>query len=258
MYLDEYFKYKLDFNPKIFFGINTCSIITYIFLLLLVIYIYKTPNEKKIKIILIMISITFLILFIINQRMLTNKNLTKKYIKPKTLSKSLNTGDIVLFKSYTLDSIGQPLLYAVLTIQEVYFNHVGIIYKKSDGEIFLIESCFKEHDCKLSNIKKNGFVMSKFVDRIKNFDYNRIHVYKSNLHKYIDIQKLDNSIAKYKDYSYLHNNIHCISLVTNIFQENGLMKQNNNIIPYLVYDIIKPENYLIPIKFEEPIIVKDV
>jgi len=256
--LDEIFNHKMDYSINFFLRDDICSISTYILIIIIVIFIYKNVKDTDniIKISILIILIIYFILFIINLRMLTNTNLTKKYIKPEILSKNLNTGDIVYFRAYQINSIGLPILYILLCLQEYYFNHIGIIYKNPEGKILIIESTAKEHYCNLSNKKKNGFIMTNFIDRVKNAKMSRIHVYKNNLHEYINMEKFNESINKYKNYSYLENNVHCLNLITTIFQENGLMKKDN-IIPYLLDDLIKPENYIVPIKIQKPILVKE-
>jgi hypothetical protein len=91
-----------------------------------------------------------------------------------------------------------------------------------------------------------------FINRVNSTIYHRIHVVRSDLHKYIDKEKFLSSIEKYKDYDFNQNGIYCLTLVTKILEENGVMKPNN-LLPYLLDDTIKPINYNVPVKFEEPV-----
>lgn len=256
MFLDDFFRYKINYNPH-FLSTGTFSIILYVLLFLLCIYFYKLLNnsDNKISMLIFIILMIYLILIIINHRISTNYYLTKKYIKPEVIVNELNTGDIVLFRSYDLDGIETLSFHTMLCLQETFFTHVAFIYKNLQGNTFIIESNDADLYCKLSKKKKGGVQIIDFHDRINNNKYHRIHIYKSNLHKFLDINKLYDSINKYKDYNFFQDGVYCLSLVTRIYQENGLLK-NDNIIPYMLDDIIKPKNYLVPVVFEEPILVK--
>ncbi len=70
------------------------------------------------------------------------------------------------------------------------------------------------------------------------------------------MDKFYESIIKYKNYNFNENGIYCLNLITKIFQENNIMKEDN-LFPYMIDDIIESKNYLVPIKFEEPILIKE-
>ena len=142
------------------------------------------------------------------------------------------------------------------SIQNIFFTHIGMIYKDSQGNVFIIESNDTSKFCDLSNKNKTGFQLINFNDRIKKNNSHRIHIVKNNIHKYIDNNKLYESICKYKDYKFMENGVHCINLITRILEENNLLK-SSGFIPYIFEDLLKTQNYKFPIVFEEPILVKD-
>ncbi len=260
MFFDELSKYKINNykNYDFYLKNNIFIILTYLILLSLIIYLNKIfiNNQNKTITFMIVILVICTFLIIINFRMSTNKYITTKYVDPQILSKELNTGDIVLFRSYYCDNIGEPLFHTLLCLQKTFFTHCGIIYKSSQENILIIESNQNHHYCKLAKKEKNGFQIMNFVERVKNTNEHRIHIYKNNLYKYINMDKFYESIIKYKNYNFNENGIYCLNLITKIFQENNIMKEDN-LFPYMIDDIIESKNYLVPIKFEEPILIKE-
>ncbi len=257
MIFDELSEYRLDYKDnKFFIGNNIFIICTYIILFILTVNITKILKNIDNKMMFLFIIIMCLSLLVINFQMSTNKYLTKKYVDPKILSKKLNTGDIVLFRNYNFDNICIPLYHTTLCLQKTFFTHSGIIYKNSQGKILIIESNQDPYYCNLSKKMKSGFQIMDFVERVSSTKNHRVHVYKSNLHKYIDMDKFNNSINKYKEYEFNQDGLYCLNLITNILQENNIMKENN-LIPYMIDDVIDSKHYLVPVIFEEPILVKE-
>lgn len=257
MNIDELLRYKLEiendfFDPHI---INILSLISLI-IIITITYDFINNNNKVFSIILI-IFIIYIVLVMINNKMVTNIHFSNQYVNSDNIINDLNTGDIVLFRSYKY-SYFSYLFYVLLlsSIQNIYFTHIGMIYKDSQGNIFIIESNDESKFCILSQKKKTGFQLGNFNDRIIKNKNNRIHIIKNNIHKYINQNKLHKSINKYKNYSFMENGVHCLSLIVKILEENNLLK-SSGFIPYIFEDLLNTKNYKFPIILDEPIIVKD-
>ena len=98
--------------------------------------------------------------------------------------------------------------------------------------------------------------MLDFNERFNNLKNYRIHIVKNNLHKFIDIEKFNRSILKYKDHSFQQDGIYCVNYITKLLEENGLYR-SNNMFP-LPDNLLNKNNYTFGIKFEEPVIIKDI
>ncbi len=258
MFLDEIFRHKLIFtenftSPTI---LNNISILLLIFIIIMLYFFIKSNIDNKILISILFIIIIYIVLLNVNEKFEKNKNFSQNYIEPKILQDELNTGDIVLFKCYEYDSIDTPLYLFILSLfQNTFFSHIGIIYKDSNNETFIIESNGDPSYCELSKKIKNGFQFKKFINRIEETKIHRVHIVKNNIYQFIDNNKIINWINKYKNHKFLEDNINCIGLVVSFLQENNLLK--NQFMPYLFEDLINPLNYNIPITFSKPILIKN-
>jgi hypothetical protein len=189
--------------------------------------------------------------------MKTNLYINNIYISPENIVNNLNTGDIVLFRYYQLDNIGDFIIQFPCLYQDIFTTHIGMIYKDNENnKITIIETnsdCI--HSCEYKN-KTKGVKCIDFIKRCNNSPFHRIHVVKSNLHKFIDNDKFKESIKKYHDYDFNENGVYCIKLIVNILNENGVLK-DECIVPYLMDDLIDSKNYTVPVKFEQPIKVRE-
>lgn len=259
MNIDELLRYKLTIE-KDFFDPNIFNILSSISLVIIIIISYGFINNSNNKVfsIILLILIVYIVLVIINNKIATNIHFSNKYVNPDKIYNDLNTGDIVLFRNYNYFCFYYPLSILLFTSMQkkTYFTHIGIIYKDQQGNVFIIESNDSSKFCNLSKKNKTGFHLINFNDRIKTNTSHRIHIVKNNIHKYIDNNKLHESIYKYKDYSFMENGVHCLNLIIRILEENNLLK-SCGFIPYVFEDLFNVQNYKIPIIFEEPIIVKD-
>ena len=142
-------------------------------------------------------------------------------------------------------------------IQKNYFTHVGMIYKTNDGKLYILENTHSEFYCNNKNkIVKGEGMMIEFYDRIKNSKDYRIHVVKTNIHNYININKLKNSIEKYKNYS-IHD-IDCIEYIVRLLYDSDVIKLPTGILNrYLFDNLLDKSNYNFDIQFEKPIIIND-
>ena len=258
MFIDELCNEKIIINNFVEpIVLNSISIlITLIIIYFIFNYIMKSDN--KVKILLIMFLIIFLIIILINEKLKTNNNFTKIIQNYNNISDELNTGDFVLFRYYNNTDYFTTCFYKIFLpfFQKTYFTHVGMIYKDEHGKNYILESSGLYYYCNLTNVVKNGTMLLNFNDRIENISNNRVHVVKNNLHKYIDKKKLNESILKYKNYTYLQDDLYCVNYITTLLEENGLFKCND-MLPITPEKILSPEYYNFDIKFEEPIIIKN-
>ncbi len=255
--MQELLKHK--FNLKTEFNFTNClNILSWlVFVYFFLTYYYSTLKKKNFSGLLLFIIFMSIGCLIINSSMESNVNLTKQKKEIHEIIDTLNTGDIVLFRSYSIHSVFELFYIITMCLQNKYFTHIAIIYKdKVKGKVYIMDYSPDENFCCIEKRYKQGLVFYDF-DILHNYKPNdRIHIVKSNIHKYINYDELNKSIVKYSKINFLENGIYCLNLVTKIFQENGLMK-NDDYIPYLFDDVIDSKHYNVPIKFEEPIIIKD-
>jgi len=262
MFFDDIHNEKIIPHIDGFFNTDIANIICMLFSIIIVYYFYNiiTNSDNKVKTIFIIIIIIFLILLYIDQRLNTNKKFSKIKIELNKIKSTLNTGDIVMFRCYYVGSLSDIALYKILLpiFQETYFTHIGMIYKDSTDNVYILENTADKLYCHLIKEIKSGRLLLDFNGRFDNLDNYRVHVVKNNLHKYINNDKLNESIHKYKEYSFNQDGIYCVNYITKLLEENGLFKTSNSIIPLLPIDIFDKKNYNFDIIFEEPIIIKDI
>jgi hypothetical protein len=258
--LSEFYKYKLKINKFFYSPESTNTVIAIIlnFIILITIFISIKNSKNKVKTICLILLITYLILYIINYKMLTNTNLTDKIVSLDDIKHTLNTGDIVTYRTYVFDSLLTPYRELILSFQNIFFSHSGMIYKNAQGNLMIIESNEDTYFSRISNKEKSGFMLLNLNNKVNFTDVHRIHIYRNNLHKFIDNDKLHLSIEKYKNYDFLQDGYYCINILTKILQENGVFINENRIIPYSTNDLIDSNNYTVPVVFEEPVIVKQI
>jgi hypothetical protein len=261
MFLDDIHNEKIIPCKEGFLYPNISNIIIILFCIILIYYFYNIIwySDNIIKIIFILIIIIYLIILYIDQKLNTNKNFSKIKMKLNDIKSTLNTGDIIMYRCYYLGSLSDIALYKILLpiIQDTYFTHIGMIYKDITGKIYILESHGDPFYCHLTKKIKTGSLLFDFNERLDNLDNYRIHVVKTNLHKYININKLNQSIDKYKEYSFLQDGIYCVNYITKLLEENDLYKINSSLFP-LPTAILNKENYKCDIIFEEPITIKDI
>jgi hypothetical protein len=132
-----------------------------------------------------------------------------------------------------------------------------MIYKDTTSDVYILENNGDPFYCNLTKKIKTGSLLLVINERIDNLNNYRIHIIKTNLHKYINIDKLNQSIDKYKEHTFLQDGIYCVNYIIKLLQENDLFKINGSLIP-LPTAILDKENYKCDIIFEEPIIIKDI
>jgi hypothetical protein len=261
MFFDDIYNEKIIPIKEGFLNPGIGNIISILFCVILIYYFYNIIwySDNKIKTIFILIIIIYLIILYIDQRLNTNKKFSKIKMELNEIKPTLNTGDIIMFRCYYLGSFGDIPLYKILLpiIQETFFTHIGMIYKDKTGNVYILENNGDQFYCHLTKKIKTGSLLLNFNERLDNLDNYRIHVVKTNLYKYININKLNQSIDKYKEHSFLQDGIYCVNYIMKLLEENDLFKMNS-LLPPLPIDILNKENYKCDIIFEEPIIIKDI
>ncbi len=253
--IDDILKYKIILKDY-FFNLNFLNIISLLFIIFIFIKTQSILTKKKFFILLFIIIIFYIIIFLINNKMLTNKNYSSKYIKPENIEKSLNTGDIILFRNYEWDFLSYPLVAMVYCIFfNVFFTHIGIIHKDTYGDTYLIEMNVDPYYCNLKKKFTTGIQYLNFLDRVNNSKFHRIHAIRNNLHKFIDTNKINDVLMKYKDHNFGQDGLNCLNLVVKILEENNLY--NNDGLFTTFDDIINPKNYKVPVLFDQPILIKE-
>lgn len=262
MFLNDIYNEKIIPYSEGFFYPNIANIIIMLLCVTLIYYFYKiiVNSDNKIKTIFIIIMIIYLIILYIDQRLYTNKNFSKIKMELNKIKSTLNTGDIIMYRCYYVGTLNEIALFKLILplFQKTYFTHVGMIYKDKIGNVNILEANGEPFYCNLTKKIKTGTVLLDFNERYDNLINYRIHIVRTNLHKYINIDKLNQSINKYKEYISNQDGINCISYIIKLLEENDLFKSNNSLIPYLPIDILNKNNYKCDIIFEEPIIIKDI
>lgn len=247
---------------KDFFDLSITNILSYISLFLIIFICYKYVDTHNLRItgFIYLFIIIYVILIMINFKLSSNVYFSEKYITPENIFDKLNTGDLVFFRCYEYNNLGTGIYWGLPLLQKkYYFTHAGMIFKnnKNKNKVYIIESNAIAYYCSLSEKIKSGFQMNEFINRINTANPYRIHIVQSNLHQFIDHEKFDKSLIKYKDYNFFQDGIYCLNLVTKILQENELLK-DDSLIPYLFDDLIEPKNYNVPVVFNEPIMIKNI
>jgi hypothetical protein len=190
--------------------------------------------------------------------MKTNENYTDLKSNTENIYSKLNTGDIILFRSYSTDSITHlfGMKLALPLLANNYFTHIGMIYKADNGKLYILESNPEPFFCSYQNkIIEKGVAMIEFNYRINNLNSYRIHALKTNIYQHININKLKDSIEKYKNHNF--NDINCIEYVTRILYDNDVLKLPTGLLNrYLFDDLLDKSNYNFDVEFK-PIIIKD-
>ena len=90
----------------------------------------------------------------------------------------------------------------------------------TDGKIYVLEANNTNYFCCLDQKYKSGPALLDFYDRITNINAYRVHIIKTNIHKFIDMNKFIESMYKYKDYKFSffngENNIYCVSYISKL------------------------------------------
>jgi hypothetical protein len=238
--------------------LTSYNIIIIVILISISAFIYNTITSFINKGKFILILIIFLILIKIDDNLNTNEKFTNIKSNIKNIYSELNTGDFVLFRSYTNNDLLYILAMKLVlpSIQNYCFTHIGMIYKADNGKLYILENTPEMFYChNLKRIVKNGVMMLDFMDRLNSIEDYRIHIVKTNIYKHINIDNLKNSIDRYKNYNMI--DINCIEYITRLLYDSNVIKLPNGVINrYLFDDLLNKSNYNFDVEFN-PIIIKD-
>ena len=106
-----------------------------------------------------------------------------------------------------------------------YFGHIGIIIKINNIP-YILESTEDYYNCEYSKYKKNGVILHRAYDRIKDYS-GRVYLSRNNLDKFISNDYIKSFIERYKHLKFLENNIGCIEFIKKFLFESNLLKKDN-------------------------------
>ncbi len=254
----EYSREKIRINPNILTW-NIFDFITIIVLFLLIFGINKVAqnNTYPYRTWVITIFIIFLIFLKAEEQLQTNVKLTNKKIKMTDVENYVNTGDILIFRSYSTTGISEFFLFLVISalFSEIFSTHVGLIYKDNTG-VYVAESVgFGANIYSiLTGTHKDGVVLNDAIKRFSN-PYQRILIYKTNIHKYIDNTKFLENISRYKNHGFFENDIYCCNFAQDVLYRAGIAKSEEEAHMLIPFDFIKKENYQIDIEIAQPVVI---
>lgn len=132
----------------------------------------------------------------------------------KAIRSTLQTGDIILFSCNEHDSALDKLMYGLRTkLLGSEYGHVGLIFKSSSGEIYLVECTDKSHighwfEVPFNNKNKGGVRIINFDKLIEEY-YEKTKAYFAVMSTYYPIpNKLFTSkLSKYTDIIFENKNI---------------------------------------------------
>jgi hypothetical protein len=161
-----------------------------------------------------------------------------------------------LYRSYHSYDIPELFFYRYLhsLVSNFYFAHIGIIIKENNKTHILecAEDVFKSN---LTNTYKNGVQYFEAHKRINNYD-GRVYLVKNNLQDFITKKdKIFDFIEKYKNITFLENNLGCITFIIKFLEYFKLLK--NKILFMLPYSFTNKDIYKVDYKQPEIIRIKN-
>lgn len=125
-----------------------------------------------------------------------------------------------------------PNLFHLIPTLFLGVQHIGIIVKKSEREIYFLECNYNPHYCHYSKRVKTGVILNELSYSIHgNKDASNMYFVKSNMHEHVDYADFMQFIEKYKDVNYMDNSMNCISFYLQFLQEMGLLRESYSTIP---------------------------
>ena len=213
----ELFKEKIDYivsnEGNVYVKIiSVCLII----LFFLIICYFTKYIEKKYNIFFIytFILIILSLLLIIENKLKTNVQFSNITGDINEVLNNTTTGDFILFRSYHSYDIPDLFFYRYLSAlySNVFFGHIGIIIN-INNKPYILECDDEFFKSEITNKRKNGVIYHKAYDRINNY-YGNVYICKNNIEKFIDNNDIINFMEKYKNISFLENNISCVIFIT--------------------------------------------
>ena len=172
-----------------------------------------------------------------------------------TALKKSNTGDFVLFRSYHSYDIPELCFFRYFSslYSDVFFGHIGMIFKKNN-EAYIIENTEDEYFCLHHKYVKNGPIIHNANDRIKEYS-GRVHLSTNNLHNFVNEDIIYENFKKYEHYHFLQNGLACVTLISNILSDAGIM--HRPAFTYTPSDFVNPKNYKVDYKQTQNIKVQN-
>lgn len=201
-------------------------ILFYIICIIIYLIIKKIPKKNKTY----YITIIILLLLIIIEIKLLPKYKIDNIIHLKKIYNNLNTGDLVLFRSYNSYDLPDFVIFRLITslLSDNYFSHIGIIVK-INNKPYIMECSQEILFCSYSKKLKNGSVLIEPYKRIKEY-YGDIYIVKNNLHKYINDNDNILFFEKYKKCKYLEDLLICTTFINKFLYKNNITNKNKKII----------------------------
>jgi hypothetical protein len=254
--LDELLKHNIEFqlDPQKNLYDFIATIIMIILLYTLFIDIKKSSRTNKIFV----ISTILLIAFYINENLVETRNIKSIKVKYADLYNRVNTGDIYVSNWRGPRNFIEYILYFLFLAiyQDKFFTHVGIIYKYNQ-ELYIIEYTGLKFKTLIDANLKSKVHVTKFDDSreqkaVYEKDYKSYYIYNTNLFKYINEQKLFESVEKYRDSDTLKEGLNCSNFIYNVLVENGVFKEKYNDFPIITPEMfLNPKNYKVNIKISD-------
>ena len=227
-YLNNYEIYN------IFGGYEFYKLYVVIIIIAIICFCFFIAHIFKINKIIFFVFLIVSFYIYIEHVMKRNVGLTKKTVSINNLLKNCRTGDIIFYDTpFLMENI-----FYVIPVMFCGMNHMGIIIKNDEEEPYLLECDYRYSYCNFSKKEKTGVILFKLDERIRfqpsDKKVGTMFYLKNNLHKYLDNSNVFNIINKYKDVSYMENNLNCISFTLLFFQELNLLKNTFSNIPLYV------------------------
>jgi hypothetical protein len=256
---DELYKEKITFSNDFYNINNRIHNMSLLFLLCIIFIISEfIIYYKNVYSIIFIVILIISVLIIINYKLKTNKKFSNIKRNLQDVLPELNTGDFILYRNYVIDNIFILVASRIISplISDTYFTHIGMVYKKNDN-IYIIENNYYPKKSLLTNQIKTGPTLIDLNMFMNDIDNTRIHIVKNNIHEYININKLNMSLDKYKNYLYYEDGLYCFNYISKLLEENGLLNKLNKIF-IVPNDLLNAKNYKFNIKFEKPIFINDI
>ena len=232
---------------------KTHIFITILFIVLLVAFTLA-PLPVTFKIVIVIVVIVYA-----NYRLMTNIAVSKQRVDLDETLKNANTGDLLLFRSYSSNDIPEFCVFRVLgsvfTIGD-YFSHIGMVVRLN-GSVTVLESTLDPFYSLLTQSVKDGIILQDARPRILTYD-GRVHYVKTDLHKYMTSAEIINYLYSNNLHTqkFLENMMGCISVVCDVLKHFKMV--HTICLPlYSPSYFINPAHYTKPVRIADPVIIKE-
>ena len=219
-HIDYFYSHEGNINIKV------CTSIGIIILLFIIYYItYYIQQKYKINRFILMIFVIITFIIYIECKLSTNIKYSNKCNDIDDILSKCTTGDFLFFRSYHSYDIPELVFYRYLNaiLSDTFFGHIGIIIKINNIP-YILECTEDYYNCEYSGNNKNGVILHKAYNRIKNYS-GRVYLSRNNLDEYITEEDINRFIKKYSNLSFLENNISCVNLIIKLLYECKILKK---------------------------------